>query len=86
MRLANADRRPKGPKGPRMMMQNPYGEEYVAKVKEILTPDQFEIFEENISNMPMMRKPGNLKEGAKAAGMGRTPKAKADMKKADKRK
>lgn len=30
----------------------PYGDEYIAKVKEILTPDQYTMFLENIVSMP----------------------------------
>ncbi len=84
----------KGPKAHRMMRPNPYGEEYVAKVKEILTPDQFAIFEENISNMPMNMHRADrsmVKGGAKArkiedAKMAKANRDKAKQLKSDKNK
>lgn len=79
------DCKAKAPKAHRMMRQNPYGEEYVAKVKEILTPDQFAIFEENISNMPnnFQRADKSLmKEGAKARKFDKAKMSKADRDKA----
>lgn len=77
--------RGKNPKGQRML-RTPYGPEYVAKVKEILTPEQFEMFQENVSNMQAnMRKanPG-MKEGARGARMEKAHKHSADKVKAAK--
>ncbi|MDE6693408.1 MAG: hypothetical protein K2K05_08495, partial [Muribaculaceae bacterium] len=61
-------------------LRTPYGPEYVAKVKEILTPEQFEMFQENISNMHAnMRKanPG-MKDGARGARIEKAQKRTAD--------
>lgn len=66
---SSCNRGQRSPKDHRMMRRNPYGDEYIAKVKEILTPEQFALFEENISKMPMnMKRVGGctMKEGAKA--------------------
>lgn len=79
------DCKDKGPKAHRMMCKNPYGDEYVAKVKEILTPDQFAIFEENISNMPMNMNKANrsmMKDGAKARKIDNARMAKGNRDKA----
>lgn len=88
MKRADGDRRGKGPKGNGMRMHNPYGKEYVAKVKEILTPDQFVIFEENLSNMPMNMKNADprLRNANSAADMSKNCKMKGDKKKSDKMK
>lgn len=82
--------RGRNPKGQRML-RTPYGPEYVAKVKEILTPEQFEIFQENVSNMQsnMRKATPKMKEGAIAARMEKAGKhavAKAKAAKADKSK
>lgn len=60
----------KNPKGERML-RTPYGPEYVAKVKEILTPEQFEMFQENVANMHVNMRKANpcMKEGARGAKM-----------------
>ena len=84
------ERRGRNPKGLRML-RTPYGPEYVAKVKEILTPEQFEMFQENVSNMQsnMRRANPNMKEGARAARMekgGKHAVAKAKTAKSDKNK
>lgn len=87
---AGGECRGMNPKGKRML-RTPYGPEYVAKVKEILTPEQFEMFQENVTNMQTnMRKayPG-MKEGARAARMekaGKNAAAKAKAVKANKSK
>ncbi len=85
---ADADRRGKTPKGQRMMRNNPYGDEYVAKVKEILTPEQFEIFQENLTQMPPMARQKaapTMKDGSRKgqAQMSKAKKMKADRRKAD---
>lgn len=84
MKRADGEHRGKGPKGNGMRMGNPYGEEYVAKVKEILTPDQFVIFQENISKMPMNMKRANaapMMNGVRSANVEKNKQMKVEKKK-----
>lgn len=47
----------KAPKGHGMRPGMPYDKDYIAKVKEILTPDQYTMFLENIVMMPQNMQP-----------------------------
>lgn len=69
----------KAPKGHGMRPGMPYDKDYVAKVKEILTPEQYTMFLENIVFMPQ-----NMQQAApqinRQAKMSQAGKAAKDMK------
>lgn len=66
---------PKGPRGPRHghgprgQFRNGLSPEYIAKVKEVLTPEQYTLFLENIVNMPynMRRDRAEARQGNREA-------------------